>query len=59
SFRGKGRFPANKFAREFFEGGGHFSAAGGQSNLSLEETVEKFKNAIITYKQYLTSQPNT
>lgn len=54
SFRGKGRFPANKFAREFFEGGGHFSAAGGQSKLSLDETVEKFKKAIVTYKEYLT-----
>ncbi|KAB2916806.1 MAG: bifunctional oligoribonuclease/PAP phosphatase NrnA [Bacteroidetes bacterium] len=54
SFRGKGRFPANKFAREFFEGGGHFSAAGGQSSLSLEETVAKFKNAIVSYKEYLT-----
>lgn len=54
SFRGKGRFPANKFAREFFEGGGHFSAAGGQSTLSLEETVEKFKKAVVTYKEYLT-----
>jgi len=54
SFRGKGRFPANKFAKQFFEGGGHFNAAGGQSKLSLEETIDKFKEAIITYKQYLT-----
>lgn len=54
SFRGKGRFPASKFAREFFEGGGHFSAAGGQSSLSLDETIEKFKKSIITYKEYLT-----
>lgn len=53
SFRGKGRFPANKFAREFFEGGGHFSAAGGQSTLSLDETVAKFKEAITSYKEYL------
>lgn len=54
SFRGKGKFPANKFAKEFFEGGGHFNAAGGQSKLSLEETVDKFKKALVTYKEYLT-----
>lgn len=53
SFRGKGRFPANKFAREYFDGGGHFSAAGGQSNLSLDDTVKKFKEALINYKEYL------
>lgn len=54
SFRGKGKFPANKFAGEFFQGGGHFNAAGGQSSLTLEETVEKFKKSIVTYKEYLT-----
>lgn len=54
SFRGKGKFPANSFSRDFFDGGGHFSAAGGQSELSLEATVEKFKEKIHSYKAYLT-----
>ncbi len=46
SFRSKGNFPSNEFAAKYFKGGGHFHAAGGQSNLTLEETVEKFKNAL-------------
>ena len=46
SFRSKGKFPANEFAAKYFKGGGHFNAAGGQSELSLEQTVEKFRNAL-------------
>lgn len=42
SFRSKGDFPANEIAEKYFEGGGHKNAAGGKSNLSLEETVQKF-----------------
>lgn len=43
SFRSKGDFDCNTFARTYFEGGGHFHAAGGRSSDSLEKTVEKFK----------------
>lgn len=43
SFRSKGKFDCNTFARSFFEGGGHFNAAGGRSSQSLEETVAAFK----------------
>jgi bifunctional oligoribonuclease and PAP phosphatase NrnA len=46
SFRSKGDFDCNTFARKYFEGGGHFNAAGGRSNDSLGETVKKFKQAI-------------
>lgn len=53
SFRAKGNFPANEFARKYFNGGGHFSAAGGESNESLEATEIKFKTAIQEYKQLL------
>jgi phosphoesterase RecJ-like protein len=42
SFRSKGKIDVNKFAREHFSGGGHVNAAGGKSDLSLEETVNKF-----------------
>lgn len=38
SFRSKGDFSVNEFAREHFSGGGHTNAAGGKSNLSLQET---------------------
>jgi len=46
SFRSKGDFDCNAFARKYFEGGGHFSAAGGRSSDSLEKTVQRFKSAI-------------
>jgi phosphoesterase RecJ-like protein len=46
SFRSKGDFDCNTFARNYFEGGGHFNAAGGRSSESLEKTVEKFKAAM-------------
>ncbi|MET0394490.1 MAG: DHH family phosphoesterase [Chitinophagaceae bacterium] len=46
SFRSKGDFDCNTFARTYFEGGGHFNAAGGRSSDSLEATVEKFKQAV-------------
>lgn len=46
SFRSKGDFDCNTFARRYFEGGGHFNASGGRSSDSLEKTVEKFKTVI-------------
>jgi len=46
SFRSKGEFDCNTFARKYFEGGGHYNAAGGRSSDSLEQTVEKFKLAM-------------
>jgi phosphoesterase RecJ-like protein len=42
SFRSKGDFDCNTFARNYFKGGGHFSASGGHSNDSLEKTVQHF-----------------
>jgi phosphoesterase RecJ-like protein len=49
SFRSKGDFDANTFARKNFEGGGHFNAAGGRSSDSLDTTVQKFKQVIKEY----------
>ena len=46
SFRSKGEFDCNTFARKYFEGGGHFNASGGRSSDSLEKTVAHFKQAI-------------
>jgi phosphoesterase RecJ-like protein len=46
SFRSKGAFDCNQFARSFFEGGGHFNAAGGRSSDSLESTVARFKQVL-------------
>lgn len=46
SFRSKGGFDTNTFARKYFNGGGHFNASGGRSFDSLDTTVEKFKTAM-------------
>lgn len=53
SFRSKGNFDVNTFARNHFEGGGHFHAAGGRSNDSLENTVNTFKQVLKQYKEQL------
>jgi bifunctional oligoribonuclease and PAP phosphatase NrnA len=46
SFRSKGDFDVNTFARKYFDGGGHFNAAGGRSTDTLEVTVQRFLNAL-------------
>jgi phosphoesterase RecJ-like protein len=50
SLRSQGEFDVNQFARIHFNGGGHINAAGGKSNLSLQETVAKFKTLITQIK---------
>jgi phosphoesterase RecJ-like protein len=46
SFRSKGNFDVNSFARKYFEGGGHYNAAGGRSSETLEQAVQKFITAV-------------
>ncbi|MCF4101362.1 bifunctional oligoribonuclease/PAP phosphatase NrnA [Gillisia sp. M10.2A] len=53
SFRSKGSFSVNEFARAHFEGGGHMNAAGGKSDLSLENTVIKFNSILPEYSEQL------
>lgn len=43
SFRSKGNFSVNNFARKYFDGGGHEKAAGGNSNMNMDDTLKKFK----------------
>jgi phosphoesterase RecJ-like protein len=53
SFRSKGGFDVNTFARKYFNGGGHFNAAGGRNTESLDEVIAKFKKAIKENKEQL------
>jgi phosphoesterase RecJ-like protein len=46
SFRSKGGFDVNQFARNYFEGGGHRNAAGGRSSETLEETTLRFRASV-------------
>ncbi|WP_338731078.1 DHH family phosphoesterase [Mangrovimonas cancribranchiae] len=53
SFRSKGDFSVNEFARAHFNGGGHTNAAGGRSELDLKNTVEKFITILPQYSKAL------
>ncbi len=53
SFRSEGEFSVNEFARAHFNGGGHTNAAGGRSDLSLVDTVAKFRGLLDNYKDQL------
>jgi bifunctional oligoribonuclease and PAP phosphatase NrnA len=46
SLRSQGDFDVNLFAREHFNGGGHRNAAGGKSEVSMAETVNKFEDLV-------------
>ncbi|MBA4321323.1 MAG: DHH family phosphoesterase [Odoribacter sp.] len=46
SFRSKGSFSVNDFARKHFKGGGHLNAAGGDHYDTLEKTIEYFLRAL-------------
>jgi phosphoesterase RecJ-like protein len=56
SFRSLGSFSVNDFARAHFDGGGHRNAAGGQTNTTLEQTLEKFLALLPQYKEALNSE---
>lgn len=53
SFRSKGKFSVNEFARNHFNGGGHTNASGGKSKISLQKTIEKFIAILPKYKTEL------
>jgi phosphoesterase RecJ-like protein len=53
SFRSKGSFDVNKFARAHFSGGGHVNAAGGMSELPMNKTLEKFRLLLPDYLKQL------
>lgn len=50
SFRSQGDFDVNQFARDHFQGGGHSNAAGGKSEVSMEETINKFESLVQNIK---------
>lgn len=55
SFRSKGTFDVNVFARKYFSGGGHKNAAGGFSKLPLEEVKAAFVSAMKENKEELST----
>src|SRR6185437_302174 len=53
SLRSKGEIPANDICRKYFNGGGHYNAAGGTSADSLDKVVNQFKLILPEYKNLL------
>jgi phosphoesterase RecJ-like protein len=53
SFRSKGDFSVNEFAKTLYSGGGHRNASGGDSLLPLEETLLQFESVLPEYKDAL------
>lgn len=49
SFRSQGDRPVNVFAHDYFNGGGHMNAAGGESFNTLETTVKTFEEHFHDY----------
>lgn len=50
SFRSKGTFSVNDFARSYFDGGGHVNAAGGMSMDTIENTLDKIIDSVKKHK---------
>ena len=53
SLRSVGKFPCNRLAAEFFNGGGHLNASGGEFYGTMEEAVKVFEQALEKYKPLL------
>ncbi len=52
SFRSKGKFDVNQFARKYFNGGGHINAAGGRgTSTDLQTTINEFLGLLPEYKK--------
>lgn len=54
SLRSVGTFPCNKLAAEFFNGGGHLNASGGEFFGTMDEAKQVFEEALKKYKPLLT-----
>ena len=44
---------ANKVAAEFFNGGGHLNASGGEFYGTMDEAIDLFKQALVKYEELL------
>ena len=53
SLRSEGTFPCNQVASEYFNGGGHLNASGGEFYGTLEEAIDLFKQALVKYEDLL------
>ncbi|KAA6328247.1 Bifunctional oligoribonuclease and PAP phosphatase NrnA [termite gut metagenome] len=53
SVRSVGKFPCNKLTAEFFNGGGHLNASGGEHFGTMSEAISIFEKALKKYESLL------
>lgn len=58
SFRSQNAFPCNEFAAEFFGGGGHLNASGGEFYGILDDAIAHFESGIEQYAERLKKEAN-
>jgi phosphoesterase RecJ-like protein len=56
SLRSVGSFPCNQMAAEFFGGGGHLNASGGELYGTMEEAIARFEDALRKFEPLLTAK---
>jgi phosphoesterase RecJ-like protein len=56
SMRSKGEFSVNDLARKYFQGGGHKNASGGDSYVSMHDTLTLFETILKDYKNELINE---
>ena len=57
SFRSKGAVDCNAFAKTHYDGGGHYNASGGNSFVSIQETIQNFEKLLPQIKKKQFSKP--
>lgn len=53
SFRSQGKFPSNEFAAQYFNGGGHLNASGGEFYGTMQEAIELFEKGLVEFREKL------
>lgn len=53
SFRSQLSFPCNEFAAEFFNGGGHLNASGGEFYGTMDEAIKIYSEGLKKYEEIL------
>ena len=55
SLRSQGDFPCNEFAADYFNGGGHLNASGGEFYGEIEDAISLFEEGLEKYEEKLKS----
>jgi phosphoesterase RecJ-like protein len=56
SFRSKGNFSVNEFAKKYYGGGGHLNAAGGDAKIHINDLLRQFRELLPSYEEELNEE---